>query len=182
MEKPRLFLHICCAPCATHVARVLNEKYDLTGYFYNPNIYPEGEYLKRLDEMKRIAADFNVELLEPPYDPLNWFSLTKGLESDPEGGRRCERCIYMRLEETARRAVKEGFDIFATTLTISPHKNAALINRIGQSLSERCNIAFLAADFKKDDGFKKSVELSKEYDLYRQDYCGCLSSKNKPPL
>jgi predicted adenine nucleotide alpha hydrolase (AANH) superfamily ATPase len=179
--KKKLLLHICCAPCATYVVQVLSKDYEVTGYFYNPNIYPEEEYFQRLNEMKRIAEDFHITLLDAPYDPMNWFALTKGLEHEPERGTRCERCFYMRLEETAEKAKKEGFDIFATTLSISPYKNASVLNRIGQSLSERYDIAFLPADFKKNDGFKKSVELCKKYNLYRQDYCGCIYSKKRTP-
>ncbi|HUU50433.1 MAG TPA: epoxyqueuosine reductase QueH [Nitrospinota bacterium] len=177
IKRPKLLLHICCAPDSTHVAHVLDEEYEITGYFYNPNIYPEEEYELRWGDLQKIAEEFNFNLLNPPYDPDIWFSLTKGLENEPEGGKRCERCFLMRLEKTAKIAKEKGYDIFTTTLTISPHKNANLINSLGRSLSEKYKADFLAADFKKQDGFKKSIELSKRYNLYRQNYCGCLYSK-----
>lgn len=176
-EKIKMLLHICCAPCASHVIRVLNDRYEVTGYFYNPNIYPKDEYDLRWRDMKRIAKEFDIGLLNPSYDAKTWFSLAEGLEKEPEGGKRCEICFLMRLENTAKRAKEEGYDIFATTLTISPHKDAGLINRIGKSLSQKYEIDFLSADFKKKEGFKKSIELSKRYRLYRQNYCGCLFSR-----
>ncbi len=175
-DRKKLLLHICCAPDATYVISALRD-YNLTGYFYNPNIYPEEEYILRLREMEGLAEKLGISLHPSSYDPERWFELTKGLEYEPERGRRCEICFRMRLESTARLAEEEGFDIFTTTLTISPHKDAELINKIGREIAANLRVEFMEADFKKKDGFKKSVELSKKYGLYRQDYCGCIYSK-----
>ena len=179
MGKRRMLVHICCAPDATYVLPFLGESYDVAGYFYNPNIHPESEYLKRLEEMRWLAGKLGVELICGPYDVKRWFSLISGLESAPEGGSRCEICFRLRLESTAETALSEGLDLFTTTLTVSPHKKARVINRVGGEISGRFGLEFLEADFKKKNGFKKSVELSRNYGLYRQDYCGCTYSKEE---
>jgi len=151
----------------------------VTGYFYNPNIYPESEYTLRLSEAGNLAKKRDIELLCGEYDANEWFTLTKGMEQEPEGGSRCDVCFRMRLEKTAQRTRDDGFDIFTTTLTVSPHKNARLINEIGFKVAKQHGVDFLERDFKKRDGFKKTVRLSKEYGLYRQNYCGCLYSREE---
>lgn len=151
----------------------------MTGYFYNPNIHPEEEYELRLMEMKKLAEKLGVELFWGEYDADRWFTLTEGLEKESEGGPRCQICFRMRLERAARFARENEFDNFTTTLTISPHKNAVVINRIGGEIEVQSGVNFLRTDFKKRNGFKKTVELSKKYWLYRQDYCGCLYSREE---
>jgi hypothetical protein len=175
-EKPTLLLHICCAPCATHTLEQLRKDFNVTGFFYNPNIQPETEFKRRLEETKRLAAimDFTVIFLEEGQD--KWSESTKGYEDEPEGGQRCSICYKLRLEKTAQYAKAKGFAGFTTTLTISPHKQASIINEIGRELADNYGISFYNADFKKKNGFKKSSELSKKYHLYRQSYCGCLFS------
>ena len=172
-DKPKLLLHICCAPCATYVVEVLREEYQVIGFFYNPNIHPAGEYYRRASEVRRFSQLAELTLIEGEYEEGRWWKEISGLEKEPEGGKRCPLCYRLRLEETARRATREGIPFFATTLTISPHKKAEIINPIGEEIGGRYDISFFAADFKKKDGFKKSVELSKKYGFYRQKYCGC---------
>lgn len=178
-RKPRLLLHICCAPCSTHVIQTLKKDYEVTGYFYNPNIHPKEEYRHRLEEMRGFADKIGLETMDGEYEVKRWFKAVRGHEKDPEGGERCDICYYLRLKKTAKFAKENGFEYFTTTLSISPHKEAKVINSMGDEISKRCGIKFYSADFKKRDGFKKSVELSKEYDLYRQDYCGCIFSKKE---
>lgn len=178
-RKPRLLLHICCAPCSTHVIQTLKKDYEVTGYFYNPNIHPKEEYRHRLEEMRGFADRIGLETMDGEYEVKRWFKAVRGHEKDPEGGERCDICYYLRLKKTAKFAKENGFEYFTTTLSISPHKEAKVINSMGDEISKRCGIKFYSADFKKRDGFKKSVELSKEYDLYRQDYCGCIFSKKE---
>ncbi len=178
-SRPRLLLHACCAPCSTHVVEVLKKDYDLAVLFYNPNIQPEEEYLMRLGEMKRFAQKSNLKLLEQEYDSEAWFELTRGLENELEGGKRCELCYKMRLEKAAQVAKEQGFEYLATTLSISPHKSAKKINQIGEEIVSRHGLKFLSEDFKKKDGFKKSVQLSKELGLRRQSYCGCIYSQKE---
>ena len=173
----KLFLHTCCAPCVTVPIERLESEYEITCFFYNPNIHPKDEYKQRLTELKRIVKKLNIELVEHQYDAERWFDLVKGLEDEPEGGKRCAVCFKIRMQEAAKLAKEKGYDFFTTTLTISPHKNAKLINQIGLELSERYGIQFLEANFKKKDGYKRSIELSKNYNLYRQDYCGCIFSR-----
>ncbi len=175
----KVLLHICCAPDATHSFLVLKERYNVSGYFYNPNIHPEREYKKRLEETRRLAKEWGFKLYEGRYNTEDWFRETKGLEGEPEGGRRCEVCYRIRLEKTAEFGKEMGFDSFTTTLTISPHKPAGVIHKIGEEIGKRYGIKFLKEDFKKRDGFKKSVELSKELGLYRQVYCGCEYSREE---
>lgn len=173
MSQPRLLLHLCCAPCSTHVVQVLREQFQVTGHFYNPNIHPEAEYRRRLAEMEQYAASIGLPLLVGEYQVDRWFEAAAGLEAEPEGGRRCLVCYRLRLEETAALAQREGFSHFTTTLSISPHKRAEAINAIGQEIEARYGLEFYAADFKKKDGFARSLNLSREAGLYRQDYCGC---------
>ncbi|MEK6656235.1 MAG: epoxyqueuosine reductase QueH [Nitrospirota bacterium] len=177
LQKPKMLLHICCAPCSTAVIERLRDEFDITGYFYDPNIHPEEEYIRRLEETKGLYNKLSIPLIEAQYDAEIWFELTDNLKHEPEGGKRCELCYDMRLEKAAGFAKENGFDIFTTVLSISPHKKAAVINSIGKRLSEKYCIKFYEADFKKKDGFKRSLELSWEYSLYRQGYCGCVYSK-----
>ncbi len=174
-----MLLHVCCAPCSTHVIETLRDEYDLLCFFYNPNIHPDEEYERRLGEMCRYAAKTGIMFIPGKYDPERWLALTESLKEEKEGGKRCDVCYRVRLEETARFAQKAGCDRFATTLSISPRKKASVINRIGEELAETHELAFMEADFKKGDGFKRSVELSKGEGMYRQDYCGCVYSRRE---
>jgi len=178
-QKKKLLLHICCAPCSTYTIEQLKADYDVAGYFYNPNIHPESEYLLRENEMKRYADIIELELFCDEYDSDKWFELTKGMEDMPEGDKRCLICYEMRLEKTAIYAKEHGYEVITTTLSISPHKNADKINEVGSKVAERHKIKFLADDFKKKGGFEKSIQMSKENNLYRQSYCGCIFSKNE---
>ena len=180
MEKKKLLLHSCCAPCSTSVIDQLKENYDITIFYYNPNIYPEEEYLKRkAEEIKYIEIlhktqpSISISLRDSDYDKDSFYSAVKGLEKEREGGARCPVCFRLRLEKTANKAKEMGFDVFGTTLTVSPHKNSEIITKIGLSLEEEYGIKYLAENFKKKDGYKKSIELSKQNNLYRQNYCGC---------
>lgn len=182
--RKRLLLHACCAPCSTSCLELLTRFFDVTVLFYNPNITEEAEYRKRLEEEKRLIGLFNdallrtpIQILESRYDPEAFFAVAKGYESAPEGGERCRRCFTLRLEEAARVAATTPFDFFTTTLTISPLKNADLLNEIGQAAGAAYGVPFLPSDFKKKDGFLRSIQLSEQFDLYRQDYCGCIYSK-----
>ncbi len=177
MAKPKMLLHICCAPCSTHVIKTLKGDYDLTGFFYNPNIQPLEEYIRRLETARGYAEELGLELVEGRYDITRWLEATAGYENEPEGGARCPICYRIRLEETAKLAGSEGYDYFATTLTISPHKRADIINPIGVEMAVKYGVKFFEGDFKKKDGFKHSVDMSKEHRLYRQDYCGCIYSQ-----
>lgn len=184
---PRLFLHSCCAPCSSYVLEYLRQYFDITVLYYNPNITEREEYEKRAAEQKRLIREMNEEAdgdcknrilaEEGRYDPERFFAAAKGLELVPEGGERCFKCYEIRLREAARIAREQGFDYFTTTLTISPLKNADKLNEIGNRLAEEYGVAFLPSDFKKKNGYKRSVELSEKYGLYRQDYCGCVFSK-----
>jgi len=155
----------------------LRDSYEVTGFYYNPNIHPTMEYERRLGEMRRYAKAAGIPLLVGSYDVPEWFSKVKGMAKEPEGGRRCEACFEMRLSETARQASRHGFQVFGTTLTVSPHKKAEVINLVGERLGEELEVSFLKADFKKRDGFKRSVELSRLHALGRQSYCGCVYSR-----
>ena len=180
---PRLLLHSCCAPCSSYVLEYLSQYFEITVLYYNPNIFPEEEYRKRVEEQKRLIAALPVKnpigFIEGRYQPEEFFDVAKGLEDVPEGGERCFKCYEMRLREAAILAKEKGFDYFTTTLTISPLKNAKKLNEIGEQLGEEYGICHLPSDFKKKNGYKRSVELSKEYGLYRQDYCGCVFSKRE---
>ena len=180
-EGDNLLLHACCAPCSTACLERLANFFKVTIFYYNPNITDEIEYKKRIEEIKKlltlISTKYKVELLEGSYEPNKFFEMAKGLEKEPERGKRCFKCYEMRLEETAKIASKLGFNNFCTTLTLSPHKNANWINEIGKKLNTEYDSNYLYSDFKKKEGYKRSIELSKEYNLYRQDYCGCIYSK-----
>lgn len=173
----KMLLHSCCGPCSTQVIDVLKNDYDLTIFYFNPNIYPNEEYLKRLEEQKRYAKIVGVEVIEGDYNEKSFLEDIKGLELEPEGGLRCSKCFEYRLRQTAKLAKEKNFDIFSTTLTVSPHKNSKIINEIGEKISQEEGIEYFAGDFKKKDGYKKSIEFSKQYNLYRQNYCGCRFSK-----
>ena len=175
--KPSLLLHSCCGPCSSYVVEYLCNSFDLTVFYYNPNIYPESEYMHRLSEQKKLLSHFeNVKFLEGKYEPCEYFSYVHGYESGEEGGRRCYLCYEQRLDKTAKTAMENGFDYFGTVISVSPYKNADWLAEIGRRLSEKYNIKYLIADFKKRGGYQRSIELSKEFALYRQDYCGCKFS------
>ena len=180
-EGDTLLLHACCAPCSTACLERLANFFKITIFYYNPNITDESEYKKRIEEIKKLLSLINpkykVELLEGNYNPKVFLDMAKGLEMEPERGKRCYKCYELRLEETAKIASKLGFNNFCTTLTLSPHKNANWINEIGEKLNKEYESNYLYSDFKKKEGYKRSIELSKQYDLYRQDYCGCIYSK-----
>jgi len=174
--KPRLLLHACCGPCSTSVLEYLIPYFDITVFFYNPNILPKEEYEKRLEALKIVLTHFeNVKLIVPDYNQDEYIPFIKGMESLPEGGNRCAICFSIRLEATAKYLSehKNDFDFYTTTLTVSPHKNAELINEIGNSLATKYDVKYLDSNFKKRDGFLRSTTLSKEFGIYRQDYCGC---------
>ena len=178
-EKPALLLHACCAPCSSHTLLFLCDYFRITLYFFNPNIAPESEYIYRKVELIRLVKELglDVEIISEDYDSSPFYELAKGLEDLPERGERCRKCIGYRLRKTAETAKKLGCDYFTTTLTISPHKDCEFINQYGGQLAEEMGIAYLFSDFKKHDGYKHSIQLSKEYNLYRQDYCGCVYSR-----
>ena len=181
-ERPRLLLQSCCGPCSSYVLEALTPFFRVTVLYYNPNIQPRAEYDLRLENQRKIIAELPtpsaVDILECDYDGEKYDAAVKGLEAEPEGGARCTVCFRLRLEETAKRAAELGCDWFCTTLTVSPHKDAERLNQIGRALGERYGVPFLPSDFKKREGYKRSIQLSKEYELYRQDYCGCLYSKS----
>ncbi len=184
---PRLLLHSCCAPCSSYVLEYLRQFFRITVFYYNPNISMEAEYQKRVEEQKRLINAYNqlpdsgypIAVIEGDYEPEVFYVAAKGLEQCPEGGERCFACYELRLGKTAALAKKQAYDYFATTLTISPLKNAAKLNEIGERLAERYQISWLPSDFKKKNGYKRSIELSAEYGLYRQNYCGCVYSKGR---
>lgn len=176
-----LLLHSCCAPCSSYCLEYLANFFKITIFYYNPNIFPEEEYEKRVVEqqmfIQKLPTKYPVSFLSGNYDTKQFYDMVKGYETEPEGGERCFRCYELRLREAAIMAKEKGFDYFTTTLSISPHKNAMKLNEIGQSLAKQYEVSYLPSDFKKKNGFKRSTELAKEYDLYRQDYCGCAFSK-----
>ena len=178
-DRPSLLLHACCAPCASHELSFLPDTFDLTVFYYNPNITDDEEREKRFAELDRLISEMcpSVGLIKGEADCDKFLAAAKGLESAPEGGMRCAKCFALRLEETAKRAAEEGFEYFATTLTLSPLKNPMLLNEIGEKMAQKYGVKYLASDFKKDGGYQHSIELSKQYDLYRQNYCGCAFSK-----
>lgn len=177
-HKPRLLLHSCCGPCSSAVLEKLVPYFEVTVYFYNPCIHPSDEYERRLQEQLRLIRESQlpVDVLESAYDPGSYFALIKGLEDAPEGGERCLVCFRQRLMATAQAAKEHGYDYFTTTLTVSPHKNAENLNRIGQETAAEVGVPFLPSDFKKRNGYLRSLQLSAQYELYRQDYCGCIFS------
>ena len=178
---PRLLLHSCCAPCSSYVLEYLSDYFEITVFYYNPNISPAEEYEKRAAEqqhlIRELPAKHPIHLVVGAYEPERFYAVSRGLEQVPEGGERCFLCFRLRLEEAAKMAAEGGFDYFATTLTISPLKNAQKLNEIGEELSELYKVEHLPSDFKKKNGYKRSVELSALYGLYRQNYCGCVFSK-----
>lgn len=183
-KRKRLLLHACCAPCSSYCLEYLREAFALTVFFYNPNLTEQEEYRRRVEEEKRLIDLMNgqgdssqIEILEGRYEPERFLEAAKGLETCKEGGERCVRCFALRLGETARVAAEGGFDFFTTSLTISPLKNSALLNRIGAQEGERYGVRFLPSDFKKNNGYLRSTQLSRLYGLYRQNYCGCIYSK-----
>jgi len=182
-NKKKLLLHSCCGPCSSYVISYLTKFFDITILYYNPNIFPYEEYLKRKEEQIRLINDINsknsVDIMDCDYDNNIFNQNIKGLENEPERGSRCKICYYMRMEKTAILAKENNYDFFCTTLSVSPYKNAKWINEIGTALENKYNIKWLYSDFKKKDGYKKSITLSKKYNLYRQDYCGCIYSKPK---
>ena len=176
-KTPKLLLHSCCAPCSSYVLEYLADYFDITVFYYNPNIFPESEYTKRILEQQTLIHDMKlchpVSFIAGNYDRQRFFEMAKGLEDLQEGGERCFKCYELRLDEAAKYAKEGGFDYFTTTLSISPMKNAEKLNEIGNKVGERYGISYLQSDFKKKNGYKRSIELSKEFGLYRQDYCGC---------
>lgn len=180
-KVPRLLLHACCAPCSSAVLEYLSQYFAITLLYYNPNIAPLEEYQKREAELRRLISQMKfthpVELLPCQYDGQAFVQAARGLEGEPEGGKRCEACFRLRLRYAAQEAARLRFDYYTTTLSISPMKNAPLLNQLGEEIGREFGVAHLPSDFKKKDGYKRSVQLSKEYDLYRQDYCGCAFSR-----
>ena len=180
-KTPKLLLHACCAPCSSYVLEYLTEYFDIILYYYNPNISPESEYKYRLNELQRLISEMpmknKVTITSSEYDPECFYELAEGLENLPERSIRCQKCIYRRLEKTVQKAIELNADYFTTTLTISPYKDGAYINKIGGDLQEKYGLKYLFSDFKKREGYKRSIQLSAEYNLYRQDFCGCVYSK-----
>ena len=179
----KLLLHACCAPCSSAVLERLGNIFEITILYYNPNITDENEYNKRLNEVKSFIKQFKtkykISIIDGRYDINDFLDIAKGLENEPERGKRCYKCYNLRLEETAKVAEKEGFPYFTTTLSLSPYKNSNWINEIGEDLNNKYNSTYLYSDFKKKNGYKRSIELSSEYNLYRQNYCGCIYSKKE---
>ena len=182
-NRPTLLLHSCCAPCSSHCLSILAPYFDITVFYYNPNISPSDEYYKRVIEQKKFIDTinnefgYNIKYIDYKYDVESFNKIAIGHENDLEGGKRCYKCYYLRLSETAIYASKDNFDYFCTTLSVSPYKNSNWLNEIGIELEKKYNIKYLLSDFKKREGYKHSIELSKKYELYRQDYCGCIYSK-----
>ena len=180
---PSLLLHSCCAPCSSYTLEYLSEFFSITVFYYNPNIYPQEEYSRRVAEQRRFISELPsrnpISLTVGDYDPQEFYTAVKGLEQIPEGGERCFACYRLRLERTARLAEEMGFEYFTTTLSISPYKNAPKLNEISSELAGIYKVKALPSDFKKREGYKRSVELSREYGLYRQDYCGCIFSQRE---
>ena len=180
-EVPSLLLHSCCAPCSSYCIEYLSQYFNITVLYYNPNIYPETEYEKRKEEQKRLISEiqtkYSVKMLDCDFETEKFYEMAKGLENCRECGERCFKCYRLRLEKTAQETKKYGFDYFTTTLTISPLKNAEKINEIGNELASKYGVNWLPSDFKKKEGYKRSIELSKIYNLYRQNYCGCVFSQ-----
>ena len=175
--KEKFLLHVCCAPCAAHVISLLKDKFDLKLFFYNPNIQPREEYEERLKELEKHVIHLDIPLIKGEYEANNWYKLVKGHENDPEKEDRCKICYKMRLESTAKLVKEQKNKWFGTTLTISPHKDASAINEIGQEIADKYGLNFFEADFKKKDGFKKTMQIACEHDFYRQNYCGCVYGK-----
>ncbi len=178
--KPKLLLHACCAPCSSAVLEQLCDVFEITLFFYNPNISPESEFTFRLEELERLTAEMNlsdIRIIAPPYDNSEFENIAKGMVTIPEGGARCAKCYRLRLEKTVVYAKENGYDYVTTTLSISPYKNAQWLNEIGLELADKYGVKYLCSDFKKGEGYKRSCTLSAQYNLYRQNYCGCIYSK-----
>ncbi len=177
---PSLLLHSCCGPCSSYCIEYLSQFFNITVFYYNPNIYPKEEYYTRVKEQERFIKEFPtkhpVSFIEGDYDTKSFYEMAKGLEQEPEKGARCHKCYELRLRRTAQVAKEKGFDFFTTTLTISPMKDSQVLNEIGQRIALEEGVSWLVSDFKKKEGYKRSTELSKEYCMYRQDYCGCVYS------
>lgn len=184
-KVPTLLLHSCCGPCSSYVMEYLSDFFRITVFYYNPNITEESEYQKRVHEQKSLIEKMNprlkypISFLEGEYEPSLFFKMAKGMEKIPEGGERCFCCYEMRLRKTAEEAKARNMDYFTTTLSISPMKNAQKLNEIGAKIQDECGVSYLFSDFKKKNGYKRSIELSEVYGLYRQDYCGCAFSKRE---
>ena len=185
-EIKSILLHSCCAPCSSHVIDTLTKYFDITILYYNPNIEPYEEYERRKEEEIRFIREYpnvnKLDIIDCDYDNDKFINMSKGLENEPERGARCIKCYYLRMDYTAKKAKELGYDYFGTTLTVSPYKDSNKLNEIGESLEKKYNIKYLYSDFKKNNGYKHSIELSKEYNLYRQDYCGCKYSKRDKEL
>lgn len=184
-NQKTLLLHACCAPCSSAVLERIAKYFDITILYYNPNITDQEEYKKRLQELENFVRKLNldnIKVMPGRYKPEEFFEISKGLEQEKERGKRCYECYKLRLEETAKIAEKLGFDFFTTTLSISPYKNSKWLNEIGENLDKKYQTTYLYADFKKKNGYKRSIELSRKYNLYRQDYCGCIYSKKEKEL
>jgi predicted adenine nucleotide alpha hydrolase (AANH) superfamily ATPase len=181
LRTPRLLIHSCCAPCSSYVLEYLSNYFTITVYYYNPNIYPEDEYIRRVKEQEYLIQSMSLKnpvlFIQGDYEPKKYYQLIKGHENDTEGSDRCFLCYRMRLDKAARMAKEGGYEYFTTTLSISPHKSASKLNEIGEEMAAIYGVLFLPSDFKKRNGYKRSIELSNEYGLYRQDYCGCIFSK-----
>ena len=179
--KPKLLLHSCCGPCSSYVLEYLSHYFQITVFYYNPNITSKEEYQLRVQEQKRLIQLVypEVSFLEGNYEPEVFLQMSKGLEEEKEGGARCTKCYYLRMKETAKKAKELQFDYFTTTLSVSPYKDSTRLNQIGELLEQQYGIAYLYADFKKKNGYKRSIELSRQYHLYRQNYCGCEFSKRR---
>ena len=176
-QKPKLLLHSCCAPCSTACIERIKDYFDLCIYYYNPNLDSEQEFLLRSSEQERYCKEIDIPCIIEEYQKQEFLSMVKGLEDSEEGGKRCEKCFCLRLKKTALKAKEKDFEYFATTLTVSPLKNAKMLNEIGERIAKECGVSYLATDFKKREGYKRSIELSAEHNLYRQSYCGCEFSK-----
>ena len=183
---PSLLLHSCCAPCSSYCIEYLSQYFRVTVFYYNPNIYPDDEYYHRVKEQQRFINEFPtkypVDFIEGDYDKSSFYDIAKGLEKEPEKGKRCHKCYELRLRRTATVAKEKMFDFFSTTLTISPMKDSQVLNEIGEAIGKELGVNWLYSDFKKKEGYKRSTEISKEYDMYRQDYCGCVYSYNERQL
>lgn len=183
-SRPTLLLHSCCGPCSSAVIERLCQHFQVTVYYYNPNIEPEAEYRHRLAEQERLLKLLpgDAQMLSCDYDHAAFAAFAEEMAQEPEGGKRCLRCFELRLRKTAQAAAEQGYAYFTTTLSVSPHKNAEILNQIGQAAGEKYGVKYLMADFKKKNGYLRSLQLSKEYGLYRQDYCGCLYSRRPEPM
>lgn len=181
-NKPKLLLHSCCGPCSSHVISFLSKYFKIDVLYYNPNIYPKEEYIKRKNEQIKLInilkENCELNILDCDYEEEKYYECVKGLEKEQEGGKRCQKCFLLRLEKTAKLAKENKYDYFTTTLSVSPYKNSKILNEIGLELEKKYHTKWLPSDFKKENGYKKSIELSKKYNLYRQHYCGCIYSIN----